>query len=213
MYGGYHCAVNRVSIRRLWMLWVPHVSGLHVGSSVGAHAQESETLLRPRRSALRDLQLLPKAAVAENASRAKLVCARAGSDSRTVQVFAGGLCGYARSRAHLLISEPPKSTPSLMLKALKQRVSRDLRRKKRQVASGQLRLPFLTEVLELPRFWQTRFYDFNVYSSRKLREKLEYMHANPVKRGLVKNPGAWMWSSFLFYEKGQPGLVEIDPVG
>src|SRR5712692_1373785 len=98
MYGGYHCAVNRVSIRRLWMLWVPHVSGLHVGSSVGAHAQESETLLRPRRSALRDLQLLPKAAVAENDSRAKLVCARAASDSRTVQVFAGGLCGYARSR-------------------------------------------------------------------------------------------------------------------
>jgi hypothetical protein len=36
---------------------------------------------------------------------------------------------------------------------------------------------------------------------------------NPVQRGLVKNPSAWMWSSFLFYEKGQPGLVEIDPVG
>ena len=56
-------------------------------------------------------------------------------------------------------------------------------------------------------------YDFNVYSSYKLREKLEYMHANPVKRGLVKSPSAWMWSSFLFYEKGQPGLVKIDPVG
>src|SRR6266849_6801789 len=32
MTGGYHCAVNRVSMRRLWVLWVPHVSGLHVGS-------------------------------------------------------------------------------------------------------------------------------------------------------------------------------------
>src|SRR5258707_15794141 len=29
MAGGYHCAANGVSIRRLW---VPHVSGLHVGS-------------------------------------------------------------------------------------------------------------------------------------------------------------------------------------
>jgi hypothetical protein len=59
---------------------------------------------------------------------------------------------------------------------------------------------------------QPRFYDFNVYSGYKVREKLEYMHANPVKRGLLKNPSAWIWSSYLFYEKGQTGLVTIDPV-
>jgi hypothetical protein len=38
------------------------------------------------------------------------------------------------------------------------------------------------------------------------------MHENPVKRGLVKNAGEWIWSSFLFYEKGKVGLVKIDPV-
>ena len=124
------------------------------------------------------------------------------------------LVGYVvmPDHVHLLISEPPKSTPSVMLKALKQRVSRDLRRKKRIAASGQLWLPFVNDGLGLPRFWQPRFYDFNVYSSHKVREKLEYMHANPVKRGLVKNPSAWMWSSFLFYENGQAGLITIDPV-
>jgi putative transposase len=51
-----------------------------------------------------------------------------------------------------------------------------------------------------------------VYSQKKKREKLEYMHANPVKRGLVRNPGAWIWSSYLFYEKGESGLVRVDPV-
>ena len=124
------------------------------------------------------------------------------------------LVGYVvmPDHVHLLISEPPKSTPSVMLKALKQRVSRDLRRKKRKAANGQLPLPFMNDGLGLPRFWQPRFYDFNVYSSYKVREKLQYMHANPVKRGLVKNPGAWMWSSFLSYEKGQAGLITIDPV-
>ena len=124
------------------------------------------------------------------------------------------LVGYVvmPDHVHLLISEAPKSTPSVMLKALKQRVSRDLRRKKRKAANGQLALPFMNDGLGLPRFWQPRFYDFNVYSSYKVREKLEYMHANPVKRGLVKNPSAWMWSSFLFYEKGQAGLITIDPV-
>ncbi len=59
---------------------------------------------------------------------------------------------------------------------------------------------------------QPRFYDFNVYSRRKKRENLEYMHANPVNRGLVRNSGAWKWSSFLFYENGERGLVSIDPV-
>ncbi len=64
----------------------------------------------------------------------------------------------------------------------------------------------------LLRFGQARFCDFNVYSKHKKREKLEYMHGNPVKHGLVKNSGAWMWSSFLFNKKGEAGLVPIDPV-
>jgi putative transposase len=64
----------------------------------------------------------------------------------------------------------------------------------------------------LPRLWQPRFHDFNVYSKHKLREKLDYMHGNPVKRGLVKNPSEWAWSSFSYYEKGERGLVVIDPI-
>ncbi|HXJ05089.1 MAG TPA: transposase [Candidatus Acidoferrum sp.] len=100
------------------------------------------------------------------------------------------LVGYVvmPEHVHLLISEGPKYTPSLALKVLKQRVSRDLRKRKRRVARGQMRLAFKDGDAELPRFWQPRFYDFNVYSAKKIREKLEYMHANPVKRGLVKNP-------------------------
>lgn len=111
---------------------------------------------------------------------------------------------------HLLISETPKCTPSLALKVLKQRVSRDLRKGKRRLPAGQLRLAFQEGSAALPRFWQPRFYDFNVYSAKKVREKLEYMHANPVKRGLVGRPGEWAWSSFLSYEKGEGGLVPID---
>ncbi len=124
------------------------------------------------------------------------------------------LVGYVvmPEHVHLLISEPPRVTPSVVLKALKQSVSRDLRKNNRRVSVAQLRLPFMSAGAGLPRFWQPRFYDFNVYSAKKKREKLEYMHANPVKRRLVKSPGAWMWSSFLFYDRGEPGLVPIDPV-
>jgi REP element-mobilizing transposase RayT len=38
-------------------------------------------------------------------------------------------------------------------------------------------------------------YDFNVYTARKLREKLNYMHANPVRAGLARSPEAYVWSS------------------
>jgi putative transposase len=53
------------------------------------------------------------------------------------------LAGYVvmPDHVHLLISEPPKVTPSVVLKALKQRVSRDLRKNKRRASSAQLSLP------------------------------------------------------------------------
>jgi putative transposase len=124
------------------------------------------------------------------------------------------LVGYVvmPNHVHLLISEPEKGTPSTMLKVLKQRVSRDLRSRRRRAPAGQLSLPFAWGDKELLHFWQPRFHDFNVHSAKKRREKLVYMHANPVKRGLVKNPAEWIWSSFSFYAKGEKGLVPIDPM-
>jgi putative transposase len=147
-----------------------------------------------------------------NTSRARNVFVKALGQIRERHKFR--LVGYVvmPEHVHLLISEPAKVTPSVVLKVLKQRVSRDLRKEKRRASAAQLRLPFMDARANLPRFWQVRFYDFNVYSAKKVREKLEYMHANPVSRGLVQDAGAWMWSSFLFYAKGEPGLVPIDSV-
>jgi putative transposase len=112
-----------------------------------------------------------------------------------------GLVGYVvmPNHVHMLIGEPCKGTVSTVLQMLKQRTSRKLR--KLETASMARRLEPL---------WQSRFYDFNVYSRSKVEEKLRYMHANPVTRGLVGNPKDWIWSSWSFYEKGEIGLVEID---
>jgi putative transposase len=79
------------------------------------------------------------------------------------------LVGYVvmPEHIHLLISEPQRGTPSTVMQVLKQRVSRLLRQNSPQS------------------FWQRRFYDFNVWSWKKRIEKLNYMHQNPVKRGLV----------------------------
>jgi putative transposase len=122
------------------------------------------------------------------------------------------LLGYVvmPEHIHLLMSEPPRGTPSTVLQKLKLRVARKLRKRGKHVSAGQMRLPFTETREPLRAFWQARFYDFNVYGEGKKKEKLNYMHANPVIRGLVKHPGDWRWSSWGFYRGGLPGLVAID---
>jgi hypothetical protein len=51
-----------------------------------------------------------------------------------------------------------------------------------------------------------------VWSEKKKREKLHYMHNNPVKRALVTHAKRWPWSSFNFYSGEDPRLLRIDPV-
>lgn len=124
------------------------------------------------------------------------------------------LIGYVLmpEHVHLLISEPKKGNVSRVLQVLKQRVSRTMRGKKRRASSGQLCLKFGEAMTEDRRFWQRRFYDFNVWSDAKRKEKLHYMHVNPVTEELVKHPKEWQWSSFSFYANDEPGLIGIDPV-
>jgi putative transposase len=123
------------------------------------------------------------------------------------------LVGYVvmPEHVHLLLSEPRKGNLAQLVQVLKQRVSRAMRARKRR-AKGQLTLNFPNAAGELRRFWQRRYYDFNVYSAKKWREKLEYMHANPIQRKLVAHPRDWPWSSWSFYARGEEGPLKIDPM-
>jgi putative transposase len=49
--------------------------------------------------------------------------------------------------------------------------------------------------------WQKSFYDFVVYSEEKLGEKLNYIHANPVRKGIVKDLREYQFSSINYSEK------------
>ncbi len=59
-------------------------------------------------------------------------------------------------------------------------------------------------------FWQQRYYDRNVRDAREFSVKLSYLHRNPAKRGLVKEPGDWKWSSFRHYAFRETEVVEIE---
>jgi putative transposase len=103
---------------------------------------------------------------------------------------------------HLLVSEPQCCTPSTVMQALKLGFARRVLSK---LARGDA-----TGKPSPQHIWQARFYDFNVWTEYKRIEKLRYMHRNPVKRGLVLEPGQWDWSSFRSYAYGERGLVRIN---
>jgi putative transposase len=90
---------------------------------------------------------------------------------------------------HLLLSEPSNAPLATALHALKLSVAKLSRQRP---------------------FWQSRYYDFNVFSNHKHVEKLRYLHRNPVRRGLVQQALDWQWSSFRHYVTGERGVVEIE---
>ena len=98
---------------------------------------------------------------------------------------------------HLLLWPGPQADPSVILQSLKVRTA----------------LPATVHSAATHRVWQRRFYDLNIWSDAKVREKLKYMHGNPVKRGLVRSPEQWRWSSFLDYhlQDGSPLTMDRLP--
>lgn len=61
------------------------------------------------------------------------------------------------------------------------------------------------------RFWQPGGgYDRNVTEAATLRKMIDYIHSNPVRRGLVKRPEDWHWSSAGWYAGIRPVPIEID---
>ncbi len=95
-----------------------------------------------------------------------------------------------------------------MLKQLKENTKRSWCRK----MLDQVRLPSTVHHHAHFRVWQRGGYDVNIWSSKKINEKLDYMHNNPVVRKLVDQPGDWPWSSWRFYYLNDTSLLPMDPI-
>jgi putative transposase len=111
---------------------------------------------------------------------------------------------------HLLVTEPERALLSTAIQAIKISTARRCTR----LATVERSKPMSDPCLERretwgARLWQARYYDFNVFTERKRAEKLDYIHFNPVARGLVTRPEDWEWSSFRHYQTGETGRVGI----
>jgi putative transposase len=102
-------------------------------------------------------------------------------------------------------------------------IMRDFKRFTSKKISGQLRknhTKVLLEVLEKSaqtgkgntayKVWQDDFHPEAVYSEPFLQQKIDYIHQNPVRRGLVSKPEDWPYSSARNYVSNDETVITVD---
>jgi len=57
--------------------------------------------------------------------------------------------------------------------------------------------------------WQEGSHPEQICSEEMMRQKIEYIHNNPLQRGYVDDPVHWRYSSARNYA-GLPGLIEVE---
>ena len=61
---------------------------------------------------------------------------------------------------------------------------------------------------ETAELWQGRFFDRALRTVKEYHEKVEYIHLNPVRCGLVSEPQDWRWSSVREFSGGDAAEQE-----
>ncbi len=115
--------------------------------------------------------------------------------------------------AHILIWPPESSYDiSAILSSVKQSVA------KRALFFIQTQAPaFLKRMEDCQangridyRFWQrSGGYDRNLFEPAAIHQEIEYIHANPVRRGLCQRPEDWPWSSAADYAGVRAGPATL----
>ena len=114
---------------------------------------------------------------------------------------------FMPDHVHLLVKPRPESYDiAVFLKDLKEQFAK---RVAEHLAARDSRLAERLRIRERPgvvrfRFWQEGGgYDRNLWAMPNVLAKAEYCHWNPVKRGLVRSPDQWRWSSYRWLKEGR----------
>jgi len=109
--------------------------------------------------------------------------ARSFNRGRCLQPFYLTAWVFLPDHWHCLCAPVYRVTISLAMKSVKQSSMRAVNR--RRGSEGEL--------------WQPRFFDRAVRTVKEYNEKVEYIHLNPVRAGMVSRPEDWRWSSYQEY--------------
>jgi REP element-mobilizing transposase RayT len=125
------------------------------------------------------------------------------------------LIGYVIMPDHFhLLANPLDLDISIILGRIKGRAAASilnwLRSHDRSVSLAKLALAKPLNTGQTHAVWQTEFSAVDIWSRKFIRQKLEYIHLNPVRAGLCKHPAEWRWSSYQAYFPHDPGSVPIE---
>jgi len=124
----------------------------------------------------------------------------------TTRHFGIALIGYVLMPSHLhsLFGLPQIELLSKFVQGFKSLASRKVkelevgRSKEKLYGEGGFRL------------WRPRFDDLIITSEKQFKIKLEYIHNNPVKGGLVNEPNEWLYSSAGDWLGESKGVLKVD---
>ena len=127
-----------------------------------------------------------------------------------------GLLGYVvmPDHLHLLIWPQRADEVDAILRDFKTFTAKRIVRQAQAEADRALLARFCAAGAESGRsehkVWQASFWEQDVYSDKYLREKLVYLHRNPVRAGLATKPEEYPYSSYRSYLTGEEWFIKVD---
>lgn len=119
------------------------------------------------------------------------------------------------NRFHIIASTESSNGLPGMIRDLKRHTSREVTRSLGRDDSWAL-LQIMAETAIVTggghglHIWQENYHPVPIFTQKYLRQKLDYLHDNPVREGYVRSAGDWVYSSAGEYATGQAGIMEID---
>jgi putative transposase len=125
------------------------------------------------------------------------------------------LIGYVIMPNHVhLILNPVECDISLIGKELKgksgKRIIDWLKENNYQSSLEKIALPKTQKRNHSFTVWQKKVTSIDLTSPKFIRQKLNYVHLNPIRAGLCEHPAKWKWSSYHAYLRHEKGEVPIE---
>ena len=119
---------------------------------------------------------------------------------------------FMPNHVHLLVLPIGESYEiKKILQSIKQPVGRRVMNRAKGIGELRIDKKIMEHVTNRGRFWQAGpGYDCNVLDSRTAIEMAEYIHHNPVRKGLVDKPEDWIWSSAAAWAGNPTCPLKID---
>ena len=130
--------------------------------------------------------------------------------------FGYRFCGFVIMPDHFhFVMITDESIVSSILRDLKSMIARMVVDKWKEMPGGHAlleRVRLSREVKGNHRYslWQEGNWKVVLEEAEQIERRLEYMHANPLRAGLVKRPEDWTWSSYRWYQFREEVGVPID---